>query len=69
MKELYDACRSEKECLAVAGAAHVQAALVGGAEYWGPGVSVCGPVFGKIVGRDIDFWRLIPINGRLFWIP
>ena len=34
MKELYDACRSEKECLAVAGAAHVQAALVGGAEYW-----------------------------------
>ena len=34
MQELYDACRSEKECLAVAGAAHVQAALVGGAEYW-----------------------------------
>jgi len=34
MKELYDACKSEKECLAVEGAAHVEAALAGGAAYW-----------------------------------
>ena len=46
MKELYDACRSEKECLAVAGAAHVQAELVGGAEYW-------DRVF-QFVGRDLE---------------
>ncbi|MCD7995342.1 MAG: alpha/beta hydrolase [Clostridia bacterium] len=34
MKELYDACGSEKECLAVEGAAHVEAALAGSAAYW-----------------------------------
>lgn len=34
MKELYDACKSQKECLAVKGAAHVEASLAGGDAYW-----------------------------------